>query len=298
MKSSTALKFNDRPKLERDLLQYGILVAVAYQLFMVFMSMVPVFLAEMVMFNLFVTMMLIFLYLLAQRVGAHPAVLLAVHGLALGGFTFFWVSFGGLAGTVPSFLCIYTAFIIVCSSGYWRWFFMASLSGVICLYLVFSSFLGMKSVWEPEKINSVQQGIDYLIMSALLIAFILYMKRKFVFYRHQVSEKYRQLDQISKTLHQQNQELATRQEETRAINENLEALVAERTMEAETKNQDLAEYAFINAHMLRGPLCRMIGLIHLMEKEPDKYSPEQLIKLKSLARKIDLHVREISTTIG
>ena len=68
--------------------------------------------------------------------------------------------------------------------------------------------------------------------------------------------------------------------------------------EVENKNVSLAEYAFINAHMLRGPLCRIIGLINLMEKEPDQYPTDQLAHLKSIAQEIDKRVREINTVIS
>jgi signal transduction histidine kinase len=177
-------------------------------------------------------------------------------------------------------------------------FILASLVILIFLFMGFPSLFGMTSLWEPEKTNPFQQFIDYLIMGALIIIFILYMKRKFVFYREAVTNRYRQLDKIAHTLHQQNQELATRQEETRAINENLESLVKERTKSNELKNIQLAEYAFINAHMLRAPLCRILGLISLMEKEPDRYRPDHLSRLKALAQQIDQQVREINTAVS
>ena len=156
----------------------------------------------------------------------------------------------------------------------------------------------METFYEPNKINPVQRSVDYIIVAGLIVAFILYMKRKFVFYRDRVSKRYKQLDRVAKTLHDQNQELATRQEETRAINENLESMVDERARDVENKNRALSEYAFINAHMLRGPLCRIIGLINLMEKEPDHYPEEQLAQLKSIAREIDQRVKEISSVIS
>jgi signal transduction histidine kinase len=285
-------------ELEKDLLLYGILVSIGYQLFMVLMSLVPVINPSMALLNMFITAFLFFIYLLAQRLEPHPGVLLALHGLAVAGFTFFWMNYGGLAGTIPSFLCIYSAFIIVCSRGFWRVFILGSLVILISLFMGFPSLFGMTSLWEPEKTNPFQQFVDYLIMGALILIFILHMKRKFIFYREAVSNRYRQLDRIAQTLHQQNQELATRQEETRAINENLESLVQERTNANELKNIQLAEYAFINAHMLRAPLCRILGLISLMEKEPDRYRPDQLSRLKVLAQQIDQQVREINVVVS
>ena len=75
-------------------------------------------------------------------------------------------------------------------------------------------------------------------------------------------------------------------------------MVDERALEVENKNKSLAEYAFINAHMLRGPLCRIIGLINLMEREPDQYPTSELAQLKSIAQEIDRRVKEINSVIS
>src|SRR6185369_17055008 len=52
-------------------------------------------------------------------------------------------------------------------------------------------------------------------------------------------------------------------DELNALNHNLEALVSQRTSELEEQNEKLKNYAFFNAHLLRGPFCRVQGLIHL-----------------------------------
>jgi cell division protein FtsB len=253
--------------LEKDILQYGLLVGISYELYQTLMSFFPQVNTTLGLVNMLITLVLIFLYLLVQRRGAHPVLLLTLHVMALSGLTFFWKNYGGMSGTVPSFFCLYTAFIIVCSHGIIRWLIFVILGSVLGVYFLFPHWLGMESFYEPNKINAIQQTVDYLIVGGLIVAFTLYMKRKFVFYRESISKKNKQLDQIAKTLHDQNHELATRQEETRAINDNLESIVDERAHEVENKNRSLAEYAFINAHMLRGPLCRIIGLINLMEKD-------------------------------
>lgn len=68
-------------------------------------------------------------------------------------------------------------------------------------------------------------------------------------------------------------ELKQQQEEIQQINENLEFMVQQRTHELEKQNQQLAEYAFINGHLLRAPLCRVQGLVYLMELS-DKVTKE------------------------
>ncbi|HEY5824335.1 MAG TPA: hypothetical protein VIT44_08220, partial [Cyclobacteriaceae bacterium] len=55
-------------------------------------------------------------------------------------------------------------------------------------------------------------------------------------------------------------------EEIQVINDNLEQIVRERTLELEKKNKALEEYAFINAHKLRSPVASILGLMNLMNK--------------------------------
>ncbi|HLZ16673.1 MAG TPA: hypothetical protein VKQ08_06520 [Cyclobacteriaceae bacterium] len=285
-----------KENLEKDILQYGLLIGVGYQLYQTLMSLVPQLSADLALVNMLITLILFFLYLLVQRKGAQSILLIALHLSALAALTFFWKNYGGMSGTAPSFFCVYTSFILVCSHGAARWVIIFTLGVTLAFYFLFPAVLGMTSPFEPSRINALRRNVDYVIVAGLVVAFALYMKRKFVFYRDRVSNRYRQLAQIAQTLQLQNQELATRQEETRAINDNLEAMVADRIREVEGKNRALAEYAFINAHMLRGPLCRIIGLIHLMEQEG--YSTQQLAQLKAVAQEIDQRVKEINSVVS
>jgi len=63
---------------------------------------------------------------------------------------------------------------------------------------------------------------------------------------------------------EKSEELHRQKEEIQAINESLEERVQERTKILEAKNKQLAEYAFINSHVLRSPVSTMMGLINLM----------------------------------
>jgi signal transduction histidine kinase len=287
-----------KENLEKDILLYGLLIGIGYQLYQTLLSVVPQLYVDLALVNMLITLILFFLYLLVQQKGARSVLLIALHLCALTALTFFWKNYGGMSGTAPSFFCVYTSFIVVCSHGWAQRVVILTLSATLAFYFLFPAWLGMTSPFEPSRINALQRNVDYVVVGGLIISFTLYMKRKFVFYRDRVSNRYRQLDQIAQTLQFQNQELATRQEETRAINDNLESLVADRMREVENKNQALAEYAFINAHMLRGPLCRILGLIHLMEKEEDRYSPRQLAQLRATAQEIDQRVKEINSVIS
>lgn len=82
------------------------------------------------------------------------------------------------------------------------------------------------------------------------------------------------------------------------INQSLEQRIKERTQELETQNQQLAEYAFINSHLLRAPLCRMLGLIHLIEVSDLKMKEVELINhLKKSGDELDDVVKRINKAI-
>lgn len=81
------------------------------------------------------------------------------------------------------------------------------------------------------------------------------------------------------------------------INKGLEDRVRRRTEELERQNEKLAEYAFINSHVLRAPLSRMLGLIHLMEMT-DKKDQQLIDYLKKSGEELDAVVKKINTTLA
>jgi ligand-binding sensor domain-containing protein len=96
----------------------------------------------------------------------------------------------------------------------------------------------------------------------------------------------------------QNEEITAQAEEIKGINENLELIVNQRTLELEKKNRALEEYAFINAHKLRSPLASILGLINLFRKtnldEEAKIINEHL---QQRADELDEVVRSITKAI-
>jgi signal transduction histidine kinase len=238
-----------------------------------------------------------FLLFLSQKKQGTQPVAFTLHLIALAAFTYFWVHNGGFAGTVPNFLCAYVSFITITSVGVFRWLGLSLLVVGIIIYFYFPGWLGLANYMNPSLIDPRQQCIDYLVIGGLIITFSWYMKTKFLYYRSRVGKRHIQLSKMAEKLHGQNQELATREEETRAINENLESIVETKRNELEKKNFALAEFAFINAHMLRGPLCRVIGLLNLMEKDP-KFQPEQIATIRNITDQIDKQVKTINSVLS
>ncbi len=84
-------------------------------------------------------------------------------------------------------------------------------------------------------------------------------------------------------------------EELTILNENLEKIVSARTSELKDQHNKIREYAFYNAHLLRGPFCRIQGLIQLQEMIKGSLEEENEIRdrLKDSIEELDAIIREI-----
>jgi signal transduction histidine kinase len=89
-------------------------------------------------------------------------------------------------------------------------------------------------------------------------------------------------------------EIETMNEELLAVNETLEETVKKRTSELETQNRQLTEYAFINSHVLRAPLARILGLSYLITTEASIKDRQLLEALIASSKELDLIILKIS----
>jgi ligand-binding sensor domain-containing protein len=84
---------------------------------------------------------------------------------------------------------------------------------------------------------------------------------------------------LNEELRSSQEEVMSQRDQIAKINENLEQIVADRTQTLEEQNKRLAEYAFINAHKLRGPLASILGIIGLLAIEKDDDRKQNLLDL-------------------
>jgi light-regulated signal transduction histidine kinase (bacteriophytochrome) len=82
------------------------------------------------------------------------------------------------------------------------------------------------------------------------------------------------------------------------MNESLEVAVQHRTSALEKQNKQLSEYAFINSHMLRAPLSRILGLTYILSKEKLNIKDSKLLNALTIASEdLDGIVRKISSLL-
>jgi signal transduction histidine kinase len=126
----------------------------------------------------------------------------------------------------------------------------------------------------------------------------------FIVYRYYRDKKksHSELEKLNREIYEKHEEILAQAEElTQAnqeisrINESLEAEVTHRTDKIERQNKILIEYAFSNAHNVRGPLARILGLASLMSMEDD---PELLKEYNTYiyvsAQELDNVIRAIN----
>jgi len=107
-----------------------------------------------------------------------------------------------------------------------------------------------------------------------------------------IEDQKEELAAMNEELLQSNESLYKLNEKISAWNENLEATVANRTREVEEQNSKLREYAFFNAHKLRGPFCRIQGLMTLLDLLVD---PTEKANAKTL---LNISVSELESVIA
>jgi signal transduction histidine kinase len=128
--------------------------------------------------------------------------------------------------------------------------------------------LQQHALLEKQKEISMQAGQLQLVNAEL------HLKNKELDrQKEEILLKKAQLEQQKEEITAQAENLIVLNQEITQMNANLESMVQERTQQLAEQNKQLAEYAFTNAHKLRGPLTRIMGLInviHLAEKPEEK----------------------------
>jgi len=91
--------------------------------------------------------------------------------------------------------------------------------------------------------------------------------------------------------------LKNQSKEIARMNELLEQRVKDRTEELQNRNHQLTEYAFINSHLLRSPVSKILGLINLMEVDKGSDPQEMINHLRRSCDELDAIVKKITITL-
>lgn len=113
----------------------------------------------------------------------------------------------------------------------------------------------------------------------------------------QKSELERMVAERTYDLEAQNEEIIQQQQQIEAMNRSLESTVAERTAQLEIQNKTLLEYAYFNAHKVRGPLARILGLTYLMKRGDTDCGSEMIERIDVCAKELDSVIKEVNLSL-
>lgn len=106
-----------------------------------------------------------------------------------------------------------------------------------------------------------------------------------------------QLNEKANEIARQNEELLRVRDNLSTLNLHLEKIVNERTAKIQIQNEVLIKYSYTNAHHLRGPVARLLGLGSIYELDM-KSEPDFIIeKMVQQAIEIDTVIQQINTDL-
>jgi signal transduction histidine kinase len=204
-----------------------------------------------------------------------------------------WNHSGGWEGPRPYVLLVLVVFIVITSHGFLQLITLLSY-GLVLIYL---SQATLPESWGKvnENYSLLSLEVDFFVNILILVLITLYLKVKFFEYKWVAEETNERLQKTSETLEAQTLQLHEQQTELNAIRSNLKSMTTLKVKEVNEKATVLKDYAFVNAHNVRGPLARILGLLNLIELEGKGHPQfDTLDKIKCEARKMDTIVHRIN----
>jgi signal transduction histidine kinase len=148
----------------------------------------------------------------------------------------------------------------------------------------------------PEAMKELVTNFSDFKLPPLFVAF--FSTTTLLWYNRTNTQYEKRLRCTNKVLEETQEELIAKNEEYEAINRNLEALVEERTKVIHSKNRQIIDYANINAHKVRGPLARIMGLINISHYSDDPNELRSLFeKLRPPSQELNIIIDEINKTL-
>jgi signal transduction histidine kinase len=168
------------------------------------------------------------------------------------------------------------------------------------IFIVTNQMLGLNDTPFIPFYNELRQSLYFEYITSLLVVTLFLVQfnysRKLKKYSSSLEELVnKRTEELSNTV----EELNHANEELTSMNDGLDLMVKNRTTELEERNYQLTEYAFINSHLLRTPLARILGLTDLIRMEStDPKTQELMDKLFNSCEELDEIIKLMSTQLS
>ncbi len=153
----------------------------------------------------------------------------------------------------------------------WGWNFVSQPNKLllICAAVGEEDQIGPK---EIEMVRLLAESLDSKLTEIVL--------------RDDLSRVHHELQESAKNIREKNQEI-------QAIVENQEKTIESQTRELRRQNDELFEISMFNAHSVREPLSRILGLTQLLEHEDPESQKEMIPMLATAAQEMDAALQKV-----
>lgn len=151
--------------------------------------------------------------------------------------------------------------------------------------------------FAPEMSEVITVAITYLVLYIILSYCTGVLKWKYDQIHYDLRLANVELQEKAKEIAAQNEELLQTQDNLNELNVDLERKVRERTHKIQTQNEILLKYSYTNAHHLRGPVARLLGLIAIYKLDANPDIDFFLTKMEDQANEIDEVVKQINSEL-
>ena len=151
-----------------------------------------------------------------------------------------------------------------------------------------------KRYGKTNASDIIVAGITYVLLYVVIAYSSWKLRRRYDQTLDMLVDANKELASNAKEIALRNEELLQSQDRLHQMNTRLESLVTARTAEITRKNETLIRYAYANAHHLRGPVARALGLIQLSRMDTDLDCPYILKKVEEQVVEIDEVVQGIN----
>jgi signal transduction histidine kinase len=172
--------------------------------------------------------------------------------------------------------------------------FSIMLKGRIMWIMHGITFIVINTIFLQHIQDAVTAGITYSVLYFILTYASGVLKASYDRIHQYLRDTNNQLKEKAKEIEAQNEELLQIQNNLNALNRDLEKIVNERTAKIQLQNEILIKYSYTNAHHLRGPVARLLGLASIYKLEPDTNPAFYIEKMVDQALEIDSVIKQIN----
>jgi signal transduction histidine kinase len=208
-----------------------------------------------------------------------------------------WQNSGEWEGIIPYMIIVLAVFVIVTAHGTMQTITLLAYGALLIYFLPTFSTVQI-SANNPDYAQTSME-IDLFVTTLVLILLTNYIKTRFFRYRQSITDVNNKLTDLKRKLNYQTRTIERQKKDLLAARNRLEKIISIQFHERKNKTETIERYSFINAHHVRGPLARILGLIELMGLEQDQTSSgENIAQLKQEAQEIDAIVAKINETVS